>query len=259
VAFWPGQGRRSLPPHPRTPAGTPAGGTRPPRPPQGNPARVCTGGIPRRPLPGFSQQPHRHLSGFTRPLARLIDQFERLPGIGPRTAQRLALHLLRQPEEQIRAFADALLAARSQVGECRTCFHLAAEAECEICRNPERRNGQICVVADSRDLLALERTREFVGRYHVLGGLISPMDGIGPELLQITPLLERLEQEAVSEVILALTPSVEGDTTSLYLARLLRPFAAVSRIAYGLPVGSELEYADAVTLARAFEGRRPVE
>jgi recombination protein RecR len=204
-------------------------------------------------------------------LARLIDQFERLPGIGPRTAQRLALHLLRQPEEQIRAFADALLAARSQVGQCRCCFHLSAEPLCEICRNPERRNGQLCVVADSRDLLALERTREFQGRYHVLGGLISPMDGIGPEALHIQPLVRRVaaaggegvSDEAgdppISEVILALTPSVEGDTTSLYLARLLKPFTVVSRIAYGLPMGSELEYADEVTLARAFEGRRAVE
>ena len=208
-------------------------------------------------------------------MARLIDQFERLPGIGPRTAQRLALHLLRQPEEQIRAFADALLAARSQVGQCRCCFHLSAEPLCEICRNPERRNGQLCVVADSRDLLALERTREFQGRYHVLGGLISPMDGIGPEALHIQPLVRRVaaagtdgvsdgvSNEAgdppISEVILALTPSVEGDTTSLYLARLLKPFTTVSRIAYGLPMGSELEYADEVTLARAFEGRRAVE
>ena len=208
-------------------------------------------------------------------MARLIDQFERLPGIGPRTAQRLALHLLRQPEEQIRAFADALLAARSQVGQCRCCFHLSAEPLCEICRNPERRNGQLCVVADSRDLLALERTREFQGRYHVLGGLISPMDGIGPEALHIQPLVRRVaaaggegvrdeaSDEAgdppISEVILALTPSVEGDTTSLYLARLLKPFTVVSRIAYGLPMGSELEYADEVTLARAFEGRRAVE
>jgi recombination protein RecR len=216
-------------------------------------------------------------------LARLIDQFERLPGIGPRTAQRLALHLLRQPEEQIRAFADALLAARSQVGQCRCCFHLSAEPLCEICRNPERRNGQLCVVADSRDLLALERTREFLGRYHVLGGLISPMDGIGPEALHIQPLVRRVAgagadaatdratdqvtaqtsngalDPPISEVILALTPSVEGDTTSLYLARLLKPFTTVSRIAYGLPMGSELEYADEVTLARAFEGRRAVE
>jgi len=226
-------------------------------------------------------------------LARLIDQFERLPGIGPRTAQRLALHLLRQPEDQIRAFADALLAARSQVGQCRCCFHLSAEPLCEICRNPERRNGQLCVVADSRDLLALERTREFQGRYHVLGGLISPMDGIGPEALHIQPLVRRVagagddrgddrgddgggadpgndaavgdpgsagvRDSPISEVILALTPSVEGDTTSLYLARLIKPFTTVSRIAYGLPMGSELEYADDVTLARAFEGRRAVE
>ena len=126
-------------------------------------------------------------------------------------------------------------------------------------RNPDRDQGQICVVADSRDLLALERTREYNGRYHVLGGLISPMDGIGPEMLQITSLVARVDQEQVEEVILALTPSVEGDTTSLYLARLLRPFTTVSRIAYGLPVGSELEYADDVTLTRALEGRRTVE
>ncbi len=144
------------------------------------------------------------------------------------------------------------------MGQCRSCFHLSAEPVCEICLNEERRNGQICVVADSRDLLAMERTREFHGAYHVLGGLISPMDGVGPDLLQIQPLVERVDREGTGEVILALTPSVEGDTTSLYLARLLRPFTAVSRIAYGLPVGSELEYADEVTLARALEGRRPV-
>ncbi|WP_399224608.1 recombination mediator RecR [Synechococcus sp. Cruz CV-v-12] len=189
----------------------------------------------------------------------MIDQFERLPGIGPRTAQRLALHLLRQPEEQIRSFADALLAARSQVGQCRRCFHLSAEPLCEICLNTERQNGQLCVVADSRDLLALERTREYKGSYHVLGGLISPMDGVGPELLHVQPLVERVDREGITEVILALTPSVEGDTTSLYLARLLRPFSPVSRIAYGLPVGSELEYADEVTLARALEGRRSMD
>jgi len=166
---------------------------------------------------------------------------------------------LRQPEEQVRNFADALLAARSQVGQCKCCFHLSAEPICEICRNEERGNGQLCVVADSRDLLAMERTREFKGQYHVLCGLISPMDGIGPELLQIQPLVNRVDKESITEVILALTPSVEGDTTSLYLARLLKPFTTVSRIAYGLPVGSELEYADEVTLARAFEGRRQVE
>ena len=192
-------------------------------------------------------------------MARLIDQFERLPGIGPRTAQRLALHLLRQPEEQIRSFADALLAARSQVGQCQTCFHFSAEDFCDICRDGERTDDLLCVVADSRDLLALERTREYKGRYHVLGGLISPMDGIGPEMLQIPSLVQRVDRNGIREVILALTPSVEGDTTSLYLARLLKPFTQVSRIAYGLPVGSELEYADEVTLSRALEGRRVME
>lgn len=159
----------------------------------------------------------------------------------------------------MRNFADALLAAHSQVGQCQQCFHLSADRLCEICRNIERANGIICVVADSRDLLALERTREFKGRYHVLGGLISPMDGIGPEMLQIKGLLNRVDRENIQEIILALTPSVEGDTTSLYLARLLRPFCQVSRIAYGLPVGSELEYADEVTLSRALEGRQTMQ
>jgi len=167
--------------------------------------------------------------------------------------------VLRQPTEQIQAFADALLAARSQVGQCTRCFHLSADPLCEICRNESRQTGVLYVVPDSRDLLALERTREFKGSYHVLCGLISPMDGVGPELLQIQPLVERVDRDGIEEVILALTPSVEGDTTSLYLARLLKPFTQVSRIAYGLPVGSELEYADEVTLARALEGRRRME
>ncbi|ABX09020.1 RecR protein [Prochlorococcus marinus str. MIT 9211] len=182
-----------------------------------------------------------------------------MPGIGPRTAQRLALHLLRQPEERIKAFANALLNARNQVGQCQQCFHLTEGNECEICLNQNRQRNLICVVADSRDLLALERTREYKGLYHVLGGLISPMDGIGPELLNISPLVKRITSEETTEVILALTPSVEGDTTSLYLAKLLNAFVKVTRIAYGLPVGSELEYADEVTLARALEGRRTVE
>ena len=199
------------------------------------------------------------MSGFTRPLARLIDQFEQLPGIGPRTAQRLALYLLRQPEETTKVFANALISAREQVGQCQTCFHLSAEPECDICKNSARNKALLCVVADSRDLLALERTREYKGVYHVLGGLISPMDGIGPELLQISSLVNRVDSDEIKEVILALTPSVEGDTTSLYLARLLRPFTKVSRIAYGLPVGSELEYADEVTLTRALEGRQAMD
>ena len=163
---------------------------------------------------------------------------------------------MRQPEGKIQEFANALLAARSQVGQCQTCFHLSAEQNCEICRNESRAQDVICVVADSRDLIALERTREYKGLYHVIGGLISPIDGVGPEMLQISSLVRRVDQSHTKEVILALTPSVEGDTTSLYLARLLRPFTKVTRIAYGLPVGSELEYADEVTLTRALEGRR---
>jgi len=167
--------------------------------------------------------------------------------------------LLRQPEEKVQAFANALINARNQVGECTTCFHLSAEPECEICTNNARNKEILCVVADSRDLLALERTREFKGLYHVLGGLISPMDGMGPEMLHISNLVKRVDSNQAKEVILALTPSVEGDTTSLYLARLLRPFTKVSRIAYGLPMGSELEYADEITLTRALEGRRSMD
>jgi len=182
-----------------------------------------------------------------------------LPGIGPRTAQRLALHLLNQPEEKIHAFSNALLNARSQVGQCNKCFHLSAETECDICSNTKRDKNMLCVVADSRDLLALERTREFKGIYHVLGGLISPMDGIGPEMLNVSSLIKRVDSDGTNEVILALTPSVEGDTTSLYLSKLLKPFTKVSRIAYGLPMGSELEYADEVTLSRALEGRRAMD
>ena len=182
-----------------------------------------------------------------------------MPGIGPRTAQRLALYLLRQPEEKIRIFSNSLLNARNKVGQCERCFHLTAEKECEICLSPKRSPDLLCVVADSRDLIALERTREYKGIYHVLGGLISPMDGIGPELLNISALVQRVVNENTAEVILALTPSVEGDTTSLYIAKLLKPFVKVTRIAYGLPVGSELEYADEVTLTRAIEGRREIE
>ncbi len=179
-----------------------------------------------------------------------------MPGIGPRTAQRLALHLIRQPQENIKDFSDAILAAKTQVGYCKSCFHLSSEPICEICTKDSREKSLLCVVADSRDLLAIERTREYKGLYHVLGGLISPMEGVTPEMLNISSLIQRVDREDVREVILALTPSVEGDTTSLYLARLIKPFSEVSRIAYGLPVGGELEYADEVTLARAIEGRR---
>ena len=192
---------------------------------------------------------------FTKPLSKLIAHFEKFPGIGPRTAQRLALFILKQPESSIRDFSKALLEAHSNVGHCKKCFNLTSEEECEICRNSERNQKIICVVAETKDLLALERAREFQGVYHVIGGLISPMDSIGPELLEIRSLVERVSKSEVDEIILALTPSVEGDTTSLYIGKLLTPFTKVTRIAYGLPMGSELEYVDEVTLARALEGR----
>ena len=192
---------------------------------------------------------------FTKPLSKLIAHFEKFPGIGPRTAQRLALFVLKQPESSIRDFSKALLEAHSNVGHCKKCFNLTSDEECEICRNTERNQKIICVVAETKDLLALERAREFKGVYHVIGGVISPMDSIGPELLEIRSLVERVSKSEVDEIILALTPSVEGDTTSLYIGKLLTPFTKVTRIAYGLPMGSELEYVDEVTLARALEGR----
>ncbi len=168
------------------------------------------------------------------------------------------MHLLRQPKEKIQQFSEALINAYEKIGQCKNCFHLTSNELCEICSNPNRDNTVLCVISDSRDLLALERTREYKGLYHVLGGLISPMEGISPEMLQITNLVKRVSDTEINEVILALTPSVEGDTTSLYLAKLIKPFVKVTRIAYGLPVGSELEYADEVTLTRALEGRTDV-
>ncbi|RMG14530.1 MAG: recombination protein RecR [Cyanobacteria bacterium J055] len=204
----------------------------------------------------FSKTRHRRLPVYTRPLARLIEQLQRLPGVGPKTAQRLALHLLKRPEQDVLALANALIEAKKQVGLCQVCFHLSAEPVCEICRNPNRDSSLLCVVEDSRDVIALEKTREYRGKYHVLGGVISPMDGIGPEQINIQPLVRRVNQGGVNEVILAVSPSVEGETTTLYIAQLLKPFTRVTQIAFGLPMGGDLEYADEVTLARALEGRR---
>lgn len=192
-------------------------------------------------------------------MARLIEQLQRLPGVGPKTAQRLALHILKRSEAEVQTLAQALIEAKKQVGLCKVCFHLSAEPVCEICRNSNRDGTTICVVADSRDVIALEKTREYGGKYHVLGGVISPMDGIGPEQLYIQPLVRRVSQQQVKEVILAISPSVEGETTTLYIGQLLKPFTRVTRIAFGLPMGGDLEYADEVTLARALEGRRELD
>ena len=193
---------------------------------------------------------------YTPPLARLIEQLQRLPGVGPKTAQRLALHILKRPDNEIQALAKALIDAKKRVGLCKVCFHFSAQPICDICRTPNRDSQTICVVADARDVIALEKTREYRGKYHVLGGVMSPMDGIGPEQLYIQPLVRRVTQEGVKEVILAISPTVEGETTSLYIGQLLKPFTKVTRIAFGLPMGGDLEYADEVTLARALEGRQ---
>jgi recombination protein RecR len=195
---------------------------------------------------------------YTRPLARLIEQFQRLPGVGPKTAQRLALHILKRPEAEVQALAQALIEAKQQVGLCSVCFHLSAEPVCEICSAPNRDHSLICVVADSKDVIALEKTREYRGKYHVLGGLISPMESVGPDQLHIAQLVRRVSQQNIEEVILAISPSIEGDTTTLYVGQLLKPFTKVTRIAFGLPMGGDLEYADEITLARALEGRREI-
>jgi recombination protein RecR len=179
--------------------------------------------------------------------------------VGPKSAQRLALHILRRPESEVQALAQALIEAKQQVGMCSVCFHLSAEPVCDICRSPSRDASTLCVVSDSKDVIALERTREYQGKYHVLGGLISPMDGIGPDQLNIMPLVRRVSQREIKEVIMAISPSVEGETTTLYVGQLIKPFTKVTRIAFGLPMGGDLEYADEVTLARAMEGRRELD
>jgi recombination protein RecR len=166
---------------------------------------------------------------------------------------------LQRPESEVQALAQALIEAKQQVGMCSVCFHLSAEPVCDICRSPSRDSSVLCVVSDSRDVIALERTREYQGKYHVLGGLISPMDGIGPDQLNITPLVRRVSQQGIKEVIMAISPSVEGETTTLYVGQLVKPFTKVTRIAFGLPMGGDLEYADEVTLARALEGRRELD
>ncbi|WP_231291189.1 recombination mediator RecR [Richelia intracellularis] len=181
---------------------------------------------------------------------------QRLPGIGPKTAQRLALHVIKRSGDEVQDLAQALINAKKQVGLCRECFHLSADPICEICSNPKRDIKTLCIVADSRDVIALEKTREYKGKYHVLGGVMSPIDGVGAEQLNIEALVRRVSQQQPQEVIVAISPSMEGETTTLYLGQLLKPFTKVTRIAFGLPVGGDLEYADEVTLVKALEGRQ---
>ncbi|MBQ8753199.1 MAG: recombination protein RecR [Clostridia bacterium] len=189
-------------------------------------------------------------------LDRLTEQLERLPGIGRKSAARLAFHLLYMPDKDADAFVEALKNARETIHECPICCDLTDGEQCPVCGDPRRDRGVICVVEDPRDVLAIERTREYTGLYHVLHGTISPMDGRGPEQLRVKELLRRLSDEGVTEVIMATNPTVEGDYTAMYLSRLLKPLGLkVTRLAYGIPVGGDLEYADEVTLSRSLEGR----
>ena len=196
---------------------------------------------------------------YPKSIAALIEQFQKFPSVGPKSAQRMAFHLLRMSEVDVENFAKAVIEAKKNTHTCEVCFNLSAQSPCEICSSTSRDRSVICVVSETKDLIAIEKTREYRGLYHVLQGLISPMDGVGADDIRIKELLNRLTSDEVKEVILALSPSVEGEATSLYLTKLIKPFGIkVSRIAFGLPVGADLEYADEITIAKAIEGRHEI-
>ena len=192
-------------------------------------------------------------------IQELIDELSRLPGVGPKSAQRIAFHLLQTEDDQAKTLAQVLLEVKERVRFCEICGNIAEEVQCNICRDPRRTKTAICVVEESKDVQAIERTREFRGTYHVLGGAISPIEGIGPDNLRIKELMARLGNPEIQEIIIATDPNLEGEATATYLTRMLSPLGiTISRLASGLPVGGDLEYADEVTLGRAFEGRRQV-
>ena len=194
---------------------------------------------------------------FPEPVARLIEELQKLPGVGPKSAQRMTFFLLKRPADEVGELSAALTALKTRIVHCSRCFNVTEEDPCRICGDPARDARSLCVVEEPNDLLAVERTGEFKGRYHVLMGALSPLDGIGPEDIRVRELLHRLDGEGLDEVILATNPSVEGEATAIYLAKLLKPLGLrVTRIARGLPVGGDLEYADEVTLSKALEGRK---
>lgn len=196
---------------------------------------------------------------YPKSIAALIEQFQKFPSVGPKSAQRMAFFLLRMTKSDVENFAKTIIEAKQNTKTCEICFNLSSSSPCEICSSRTRDDSTICVVSESKDLIAIEKTNEYKGMYHVLQGLISPMDGIGAEDIRIKELLNRLTDEKVKEVIIALSPSVEGEATSLYLTKLIKPFGIkVSRIAFGLPVGADLEYADEITIAKAIEGRHEI-
>ncbi len=190
------------------------------------------------------------------PIARMVNELSRLPGVGRKTAQRLAYHIISLPEDQVRELAAAIFNGKKQVRFCSVCGNYATEDPCPMCRDEDRKNGMLCVVKDPRDVAAMERMRDYNGQYHVLHGVISPMQGVGPDDIRIRELMARLADGDIREVILATNPDVEGEATAAYIARLIKPMGIrVTRIAHGVPVGADLEYTDEVTLAKAFKGR----
>jgi recombination protein RecR len=192
------------------------------------------------------------------PVARLVDELHKLPGIGPKTAQRLTYYLIRMPDQEARSLAEAILAVKERIALCSQCFNITERDPCAICDDPMRDRGRICVVEEALDVRALERTGSYTGLYHVLHGVLSPINGVGPDDLKIQPLLRRIRIDSVQEIILATNPNVEGEATAMYLHQLLAPLKVkLTRPARGLPVGGDLEYADEVTLSRAIEGRQP--
>lgn len=193
------------------------------------------------------------------PIAKLIEELSKLPGIGKRSAERLAFHILNLEEKEAQSLSDAIISAKKQITFCPECQSLTDVTPCAICSNPRRDRSIICVVENPKDILAIEKTREYKGLYHVLHGAISPMDGIGPEMLKIKELLARLSSGEVNEIIMATNPSIEGEATAMYISKLIKPLGiSVTRIAHGIPVGGDLEYADEVTLTKAIEGRRAI-
>ncbi|MBU6314892.1 MAG: recombination mediator RecR [Acidobacteria bacterium] len=199
------------------------------------------------------------MAHYTQPVQALIDELGRLPGVGPKSAQRIAFHLLKLPNDDVARLARAITEAKAKVRFCARCWNVAEQEFCPICLDDRRDPGLICVVEESRDIVALEKTGEFKGRYHVLQGAMSPLEGIGPEQLRMKELFARIEPEDVREVILCTNPNTEGEVTAMYIARMMKPFGVrVTRLASGLPVGGDLEYADELTLGRALEGRRDV-
>ena len=194
---------------------------------------------------------------YTGPISRLIEEFSKLPGVGRKTAQRLAFHVINMNMNDVEALSKAIVDAKKEIRYCSVCYNITDKAVCSMCSNKNRDSSIICVVEDPRDVAAMERTREFKGQYHVLNGVISPMDGIGPDMIRIKELIQRLSNQDVKEIIMATNPTIEGEATAMYIDRLISPLGVkVTRIARGLPVGGDLEYADETTLTRAMEGRK---